>query len=445
METRFGVNTDMIMVKVIIVAVLVAIMLFPISMVRSLIEERENSQKNVQDEISQKIGGVQRITGPVLVLPFLNEVNKIGYAYCLPDDFRVDGNINTEARMRTLYKSLVYQSDLDIKGSFSLPDFDQLNIKQERIQWDDAFILLGIPYLQGIKNKVVFNLNGKDFDVQPGVKGNTIINSGLTVNIPIDPSVSKFEFGFDLVLNGSQGLYITPVGKESKIHLKSPWETVSFSGDFLPGEKTMGKDGFDAQWDVFDYNRNYVQTWIGNNDILNKSSLGVEFKYPVDQYQMTMRSVKYAIIFIMLTFVVFFLVELLSRKRIHPVQYLLVSCALILFYTLLLAISEHLSFGLSYLISAFATVALITAYSKTMFKNIKQTCMMGIFLAMLYTYLYIVLQLENMSLLFGAVGLFIALAIVMFVLRNKDWYKKKDTSETDAEEAVEDNVDDYMP
>ncbi len=445
METRFGVNTDMIMVKVIIVAVLIAIMLFPISMVRSLIEERENSQKNVQDEISQKIGGVQRITGPVLVLPFLNEVNKIGYAYCLPDDFRVDGNINTEARMRTLYKSLVYQSDLDIKGSFSLPDFDQLNIKQERIQWDDAFILLGIPYLQGIKNKVVFNLNGKDFDVQPGVKGNSVINSGLTVNIPIDPSVSKFEFGFDLVLNGSQGLYITPVGKESKIHLKSPWETVSFSGDFLPGEKTMGKDGFDAQWDVFDYNRNYVQTWIGNNDILNKSSLGVEFKYPVDQYQMTMRSVKYAIIFIMLTFVVFFLVELLSRKRIHPVQYLLVSCALILFYTLLLAISEHLSFGLSYLISAFATVALITAYSKTMFKNIKQTCMMGIFLAMLYTYLYIVLQLENMSLLFGAVGLFIALAIVMFVLRNMDWYKKKDTSETDAEEAVEDNVDDYMP
>ena len=445
METRFGVNTDMIMVKVIIVAVLVAIMLFPISMVRSLIEERENSQKNVQDEISQKIGGVQRITGPVLVLPFLNEVNKIGYAYCLPDDFRVDGNINTEARKRTLYKSLVYQSDLDIKGSFPLPYFDQLNIKQERIQWDDAFILLGIPYLQGIKNKVVFNLNGKDFDVQPGVKGNSVINSGLTVNVPIDPSVSKFEFGFDLVLNGSQGLYITPVGKESKIHLKSPWETVSFSGDFLPGEKTMGKDGFDAQWYVFDYNRNYVQTWIGNNDILNKSSLGVEFKYPVDEYQMTMRSVKYAIIFIMLTFVVFFLVELLSRRRIHPVQYLLVSCALILFYTLLLAISEHLSFGLSYLISAFATVALITAYSKTMFKNIKQTCMMGIFLAMLYTYLYIVLQLENMSLLFGAVGLFIALAIVMFVLRNMDWYKKKDTSETDAEEAVEDNVDDYMP
>lgn len=445
MKAKFGVNTDMIMVKVIVVAVLVIIMLFPIRMVISLIEEREDSQKAVQNEISQKIGGVQRITGPVLVLPYLTETNKIGYSYCLPDDFKVNGDINTEARKRTLYKSLVYQSNLNIKGSFSLPCLDKLNIKQEQIQWDDAFILLGIPYLQGIKNKIVFNLNGKDFDVQPGVNDNTIIGSGLTVNITIDPSISKFEFGFDLVLNGSEGLYITPVGKESKIHLKSPWETVSFSGDFLPGEKTIGKDGFDAKWEIFDYNRNYVQTWIGNNDLLKQSSLGVEFKYPVDQYQMTMRSVKYAIVFIMLTFVVFFLVELLSRKRIHPVQYLLVSCALVLFYTLLLAISEHLDFKLSYFISAFATVALITAYSKTMFKNIKQACMMGGFLSILYTYLYIILQLENMSLLFGAAGLFIALAIVMFALRNVDWYKKKTTSETDIEKAAEDKVDNYMP
>ncbi|MFV0329138.1 MAG: cell envelope integrity protein CreD [Dysgonomonas sp.] len=443
MKAKFGVNTDMVLVKVIVVAVLVVIMLFPINMVRSLIEERENSQKTVQDEISQKIGGIQRITGPVLVLPYLADNNKISYSYCLPDDFQVNGDINTEARQRTLYKSLVYQANLDIKGNFSLPDFDKLNIKQEQIKWDDAFILLGIPYLQGIKNKIVFNFNGKDFDVQPGVKANTIIDSGLTVSIPIDPSVSRFEFGFDLVLNGSEGLYITPVGKESKIHLKSPWETVAFSGDFLPGEKTIGKDGFDAQWDVFDYNRNYVQIWTGDNNLLKQSSLGVEFKYPVDQYQMTMRSVKYAIIFIILTFVVFFLVELLSRKRIHPVQYLLVSCALVLFYTLLLAISEHLGFELSYLISAFATVALITAYSKTMFKNIKQASMMGGFLAILYTYLYIILQLENMSLLFGAVGLFVALAIVMFVLRNIDWYKNKDVVSADVDESITEDFKDY--
>lgn len=443
MKTKFSVSTDMIFVKVIVVAVLIAIMLFPINMVQSLIEEREENQKVVNTEISQKIGGVQRIMGPVLVFPYLTEENKVSYFYYLPDEFRVDGDVNTEARSRTLYKTLVYQSDLHFKGAFSQPALEKLNITQGKVQWNDAFVLLGIPYLQGIKNKIVFNLNGKDFDIQQGVKSNTILESGLTVNIPIDPSVPKFDFSFDLKLSGSEGLYITPIGKDNKIHLKSPWETVSFTGDFLPGEKTVTKEGFDAQWNVFDYNRNYVQMWIGSNNLLKQSSLGVEFKYPVDQYQMTMRSVKYAIIFIVLTFVVFFLVELLSRKRIHPVQYLLVSCALVLFYTLLLAISEQLGFELAYLISAFATVALITAYSKTMFKNVKQACMMGGFLAVLYLYLYIVLQQENMSLLFGAVGLFIALAIVMFALRNVDWYKKKEEAVTDADEISSCNFNDY--
>ena len=139
-----------------------------------------------------------------------------------------------------------------------------------------------------------------------------------------------------------------------------------------------------------------------------------------------MTAVKYAIMFIVLTFVVFFLLELLSKKRIHPVRYLLVSCALVIFYTLLLAISEHLSFDLSYLISALATTLLITAYSTTMFKSMKQAGMMGLFLAMLYVYLYVILLQESMSLLLGAVGLFIALAIVMFVLRKVNWYNDKE-------------------
>lgn len=430
MKANFSVNTDMIFVKVIVVAVLMVIMLFPINLIQSLIEEREASQKAVQDEISQKIGGVQRIMGPVLVLPYYTETGRISYSYYLPDNYYVDGDIKTDERKRTLYKSLIYQSNLHIGGKFSLPDHEKLNIKAEQVKWEDAFVLLGVPHLQGIRNKVIFNVNGKDFDVQPGVKTNNLVESGLTVNIPIDPSVTDLDFKFDLTLGGSEGLYFTPVGKENKIHLSSPWNTVSFSGDFLPGEKDINESGFDAQWAVFDYNRNYVQMWIGENDILKKSSLGVEFKYPVDQYQMTMRSVKYAIMFILLTFVVFFLVELLSRKRIHPVQYLLVSCALVLFYTLLLAISEHIGFKLSYLVSAFATVALVTAYSFTMFKNLKQALMMGGFLSILYAYLYIVLQQENMALLFGAVGLFIALAIIMFVLRNVDWYKKKEISET---------------
>lgn len=431
MKTNFGAGVDMIFVKVIVVAVLIVVMLLPINLVKSLVEERESNERAVQDEISQKWGGRQKVSGPVLVLPYQTGMDKnqnpvVSYAYFLPDEFKVDGDINTEERSRTLFKTLVYQSNLNISGKFSLPDYAKLNIRQEQIRWDDAFVLIGISYLQGIKNKVVFNVNGKSQSVQPGVKNNSFIESGLTVNMPVDPSTLSYDFNFDLALNGSEGLYFVPVGKESSVHLKSAWKTVSFDGNFLPSGRTIGAEGFDAKWDVFDYNRNYVQMWVGDNEVIKSSTLGVDMKFPVEKYQMTMRSVKYAIMFIVLTFVVFFLVELLSRKRIHPVQYLLVSCALVIFYTLLLALSEQLDFHISYLISAFATTALITAYSTTMFKNIRQTAMMGAFLSGLYIYLYIILQQESLSLLFGAIGLFVALATVMFVLRKVNWYKNED-------------------
>ncbi|MDR2947910.1 MAG: cell envelope integrity protein CreD [Prevotella sp.] len=445
MKTNFGTGVDMIFVKVIVVAVLVVVMLLPINLIKSLVEEREGNEKAVQDEISQKWGGRQKVSGPVLVLPYQTGMDKnqnpiISYAYFFPDEFKVDGDVNTEERSRTLFKTLVYQSSLHVSGKFSLPDYAKLNIRQEQVHWDDAFVLIGVSYLQGIKNKVVFNVNGKPQSVQPGVKNNSFIESGLTVNMPVDPTTLSYDFNFDLALNGSEGLYFTPVGKESNIHLKSAWKTVSFDGNFLPSDRTIGNEGFDAKWDVFDYNRNYVQMWVGDNEVIKSSTLGVDMKFPVEKYQMTMRSVKYAIMFIVLTFVVFFLVELLSRKRIHPVQYLLVSCALVIFYTLLLALSEQLDFHLSYLISAFATTALITAYSTTMFKNIKQTAMMGVFLSGLYIYLYIILQQESLSLLFGAIGLFVALATVMFVLRKVNWYK--DEEDVDKPEMIEINQDD---
>lgn len=439
MKTKFDIGVNMIFVKVIVVTVLIAVMLLPINLVRSLVEEREGNQKAVQDEISQKWSGIQTISGPVLVLPVQSGTDKnqnviTNYAYFLPDRFNVEGNIKTEERSRTLFKTLLYQSNLHVSGTFSLPDYAKLNIKPEQVMWDKAFVLIGIRDLQGIKNKIVFNVNGKPQIVQPGIKINSFVSSGVTVETPLDPAINNYDFNFELALNGSEGLYFNPVGKESTIHLKSPWNTVSFDGNFLPTERTVNKDGFDAKWNIFDYNRNYVQMWVGDNDVLKSSALGVDMKFPVDKYQMTMRSVKYAIMFIVFTFVVFFLVELLSRKRIHPVQYLLVSSGLVIFYVLLLAISEHLSFGLSYLISSSATTILISLYSITMFRSTKQAGMMGLFLAGLYTYLYIVLQLENLSLLFGAIGLFIALAIVMFVLRRVNWYNDDNKSDQIADE-----------
>lgn len=438
METNFRFDTNSIFIKITVIIVLVLVMLIPVKMIQNLIEERENNQENVQTEIGEKWGGEQSIVGPILVLPYVASTDStrnkvIEYAYFMPDTFEVDGSINTEERSRTLYQSLVYQSDLKIKGQFSMPDYTALNLKQEQIRWNEAYIALGISDLHGLKSRVIFNVNGQPLKTHPQKTNNS---DGLVADIAINPSNvgEVFKFDLQLLLNGSGNLSFIPVGKESKVHLNSSWKTVSFIGDMLPTTRNITDQGFDAQWDVFDYSYNFVPMWKGSNIVLSDSSLGVDLRYPIDQYQMTMRSAKYAIMFIGLTFVVFFLIEMISRKRIHPVQYLLVSLALVLFYSLLLALSEHIGFVLSYLVSALAITTLITAYSVSIFKSKKQTMLMGVFLVILYTFLYVILQMENMALLFGSVGLFIVLAVVMYVSRKINWYKN--TTDNDGSQII---------
>jgi inner membrane protein len=166
--------------------------------------------------------------------------------------------------------------------------------------------------------------------------------------------------------------------------------------------------------------------WSGKNNEFTQSLLGIDLRQPIDHYEKSMRSAKYAVLFIALTFLVFFLVELISHRRIHPFQYLLVSFALVLFYCLLLAFSEHIGFNRAYLVSAAAIIALITAYSKTIFNSLRQTAIMAVFLLALYTFLYVLLQLEDMALLFGSIGLFVALAAIMYASRKVNWYKESE-------------------
>lgn len=415
--------------KIVIVAVLTLLMLIPIGMVKSLIQEREGNKLAEQTEMSDRWGGRQLLTGPVLVLPLKKDINEKGTAssfiYYLPDEYNVTGDIKPEERTRGIQKILSYQSAMHFEGKFVSPDCSKLGIDQSSILWNEAYIVMGISNLQGVKNKIVFNLNGSPQEILANVGDNDLIRSGVMVKMPLssEDMGKSYNFDFDLVLNGTDGLHFLPVGKQTAVHLKSTWRSVAYTGDYVPTEKSDIKDGIDAQWDIFDYNRSYTQMWVGKNDSFGSNKLGLDLLLPVDHYQKTMRAVKYAIMFIALTFLVFFMVELLSKKRIHPIQYLLVSFALILFYSLLLALSEHIGFDWSYLVSALAIVLLITAYSHSIFKSKKETLFMGIFLSGLYVFLYVVIQLEDMALLLGSIGLFIALAIVMFVSRKINWYK----------------------
>lgn len=419
-----------ITIKAVVIGILILLMLIPVSMVKSLIREREDQKESVRNEITSKWGGRQQILGPVLAIPYITGTGdkaRVSYAYFLPDEYKVNGTMEPENRSRGIYEVLCYQSKMNIQGKFSYPELGKLNITSTNILWNEAFITMGIPHLQGIKNKIIFSVNGVPREIISSVVNNDLVQSGLTIKVPIDAeNKSKtYSFSLDLSLNGSNGLYFVPIGKHTSIEMKSDYKTVTFIGDLLPNKRNVDKEGFAAQWDIYDYNLNYVPAWTGSNPDLGKVTLGVDLLLPVDQYQKTMRSAKYAIMFIALTFLVFFMVELLNHKQIHPVQYLLVSLALVLFYSLLLSLSEQVGFGLAYIISAFAVVALIASYSYTIFKEVKRAVVVGIFLSVLYMFLYVVLQLEDMALLLGSIGLFVILAIVMFASRKINWYREE--------------------
>ncbi len=419
--------------KAMVIGILILLMLIPVSMISSLIQEREWNSESVASEISSKWGNRQAIVGPVITVPFQynvvqdNKITKVNeYAYFLPEDLDIQTELVPEIRYRSIYKVVVYQSKIKVKGKFLFPDFSKLNhARATFIDWQNAFITIGISDLRGIRNDVAFRWNGVQQEATSGVEGSDFISSGITVKMPLSPETSEdteFNFDFELSLNGSHGLFFAPLGKTTHTTLSSQWDTPSFDGAFLPDKRTVGQNEFSAEWNIFNYNRNFPQMWAGDSYNVSGSEYGVQLLLPVDHYQKTMRSVKYAIMFIALTFLVFFLIELISRKCIHPFQYLLVSIGLVLFYSLLLAISEQIGFDLAYGVSALAIIILITAYSHSIFKSSKQTWLMGAFLVVLYAFLYTVLQLEDFALLIGSVGLFIALAVVMYISRKIDWF-----------------------
>ncbi|MDR0794950.1 MAG: cell envelope integrity protein CreD [Tannerella sp.] len=421
--------------KAIVIGILILMMLIPVVMIHELIRDRELTGASVISEVSSKWGNRQTLTGPVICVPYkithmenntMREVRSV--AYFLPEELTIETDMQPEIRYRSIYKVVVYQSKVKACGTFRHPDFEKLNSKVSSIEWENAYAIIGISDLRGIRSQVVFNWDNESKETMSGVGDSKLAESGVTVSLPLSADATEdkmYTFDFSLTLNGSDGLFFIPAGKTTCVTMHSPWNTPSFDGAFLPESRDIG-NGFSATWNILNYNRNFPQMWTGGDYHLQSSEFGVRLLLPVDHYQKTMRSVKYAIIFIALTFLVFFLVELLSRKRIHPFQYLLVSVGLVLFYCLLLALSEQMHFNLAYLLSALAIIGLITAYSHSIFKETKQTLLMGGFLTVLYLFLFTVLQLEDLALLFGSVGLLIALAVVMYISRKVDWFRNNE-------------------
>jgi inner membrane protein len=429
-------NRNSISLRIFIIGFLIALLMIPSMMIALLINERENRKREAIAEVTSKWAQAQTVGGPVITIPY-EEIWKddqgkikstIQYLQVLPETLEINGNVKPQIRYRGIYKAVLYNAKLNLQGSFSLAQIAGLNLVPGKIKWNDAFVSINIPDMRGIKDTIELQWNDRGFLFEPGIKkGNDCFDSGVSVNVPLRPEIptSKYKFALKLNLNGSEEFNILPLGKRTAVRLSSSWNTPSFDGAFLPEKRKITKTGFEADWKVLDLNRNYPQQWVGqsNGENILRSKFGVKLISPVDEYTKTMRSVKYLIMFVALTFLIFFLVEVFNKKRIHPIQYLLIGFALCIFYVLLLSLSEHLHFELAYAIASLSIIGLISFYVKSALGGKILTLITAGSLVVLYGFLYVLLQNQDYALLLGSIGLFIILATVMYLSRKVDWYK----------------------
>jgi inner membrane protein len=430
---------DPLITKMFFVGFLVLLLLLPIEWIRGIIEERQARHAVVKQELAGTWGGRQILSGPLLAVPYLEHwKTKEGeakartcFGYFLPEALRVDGTVDPETRRRGIFEVVLYRVTLHVSGRFARPDFSEWRVPAEDVLWDDAAVSLGIPDLRGVEKEPALRWDREQLMFQPGVGEVDLYGSGMHAAIRNlrDAALGTHEFAFDLALAGSEDLSFVPSGKETEVQLSSSWPDPSFSGAFLPTERAVDARGVRAVWKVSYFGRPYPQRWRRGDTVASSlaqqttaSAFGLRLLDPVDFYRMSDRAVKYATLFVVLTFLGFGLFEILDRRRIHPVPYLLVGLALCLFYLILLSVSEELGFGAAYAIGTLATLALIAGYATKVLGGKRRGAAMAGLLAGLYGYLYVLLQLEDYALLLGTVGLFGILASVMYVSRNLDWY-----------------------
>ncbi len=452
MLTRFFKNS--VGLRMIIIAVLTLLMLIPVSFVESLITEREARREEAITEVSAKWGGSQTITGPILEIPYRNLVRQertndkgvvssfmeevTDYIHILPESLAVTTVLTPEVRYRGIYQVILYRSKIVIKGTFLMSGMADISVDPDAILWDEAAVSLGISDLKGIKESISVSYNGKKYAANPGLLSTQALEQGITIRPKIGGK-DKADFTLELDLNGSTTLAFAPVGRETNVSVEAAWGNPSFIGAYLPESRDVTPQKFTAAWKVLHLNRNYPQVWTGNAYVIKESTFGVKLIPAIDEYQKTMRTAKYAIMFLSLTFLAFFMVEVLTRRVIHPIQYVLIGLALVIFYTLLLSLSEQFSFNKAYWTTSIATIALITLYTRSVLANNRATLIIFGILTILYGFLFVILQLQDYALLLGSIGLFVILAVVMYVTRKIDWFA---IAKTDTEPIIEEQAPD---
>jgi inner membrane protein len=418
--------------KMLAIGVLALLLLIPAGLIQNMIREREFTQDEAIEEMTSVWGGEQMLVGPYLCIPFDDPYTvtnsdgseEISYArknlYVLPEVLDGGAEVRPETRKLGIFETVVYKSELALSGSFVLPDWGQVGVKKEHIKWDKVTLNIGISDLRGVEGAFEFIWNENRLELNSGLTTTDLSRSGVHTHVPIE-NQEELNFSFETTLRGSKRFSVVPLGKQTTFEMQSPWTEPNFEGSFATANYEPTETGFSARWAVSNLNRNFPQAWIGAQYSPTYDYFGTEFVKTVDTYSKTNRVAKYAILIIGLTFLVFFFSELVNGSHVNALQYVLIGLALVLFYTLLLSFSEHIGFNNAYVVAGAMTIVMEFLYARSVLSSGKLAAYVASVLGLLYGFIFVLIQLKDFALLAGSIGLFVILAVVMYISRKIKW------------------------
>ena len=425
-------------VKVFTIGILILLMLIPLAMIKGVIHDRDQIHQSAKQDIQRTWGQPQLITGPVLVLPF-DTVQKNSHGelfakrtemYILPTALDIETSVDSEVRYRGIHKVPVYTADIRLRGNFAAIDTEGLGIDDASIHWKDASIVVGVTDGRAIAVTPHLSLNGESIAFLPG--GRLVDGLPPQIRAPLGEILARerssdLSFDTSLTIKGSESLSFLPLGDTTRASVRSAWPSPSFTGNYLPHDREITDGGFSANWQVSSIGRSFPSRWTKGSGVAQSTGIaafGVDLYMPISVYRLTLRAATYGVLFVVLTFVSYFMFEVATGLRLHPLQYLMVGSANAIFFLLLISLAEHIGFGWSYVLSAFASSGIIVGYSYSVLGQRSRALIVGGVLFALYCFLYMTLKSETYALLAGSIGLWATLAMIMYLTRRIDWYKK---------------------
>ncbi len=453
MEINAPLRSRSLGLKLILVGALAFMLWIPAMLVHGLVFERSTRADSVRRDIYELAGGEQTISGPVIIAPALIDtgrrkdsgeaIAKTTYFVFTPKTLSIDASVNATQRRRSIYEATIYDAGIVMSGAFGPLAPPRLSGEIREIYWDRAVIAVRFgtnAALKGVRDTPRLEIGGKPYDAvfEPGVSltvsgfdGEDVAlgDAGISAAFPVADPQKGFAFNLTLPMSGGGALYFAPVGEETRVAMRADWPDPSFQGAYLPDARDIGAQGFTAEWRVPYLARNLPRSFAadgGLHQLEAGKAFGVQLIDAASPYQSVNRALKYALMFMGIVFLTFFLFEATTGARAHPAQYILLGLTQVIFYLLVLAFSEHVGFGAAFAGTAFATVALSGAYAATVFHSLWRGIIAFAAFSGAYGLIYLLMKSEDYALLIGSVTAFGALALTMYVTRELDWYGGRD-------------------